>query len=127
MPAPTIATALRNAVARLTGVAENPRLEARLLLAHALGLTRNDLIREPGRPVDATLIEPLLARRTAPEPLPLILGPREFWRMEFADSPATLIPRPDTETLIEAALAAFAGRPPPRKILDLGTGTGCLL
>ena len=47
--------------------------------------------------------------------------------MEFQVSAATLIPRPDSETLIEAALAAFAGRPPPRRILDLGTGTGCLL
>jgi release factor glutamine methyltransferase len=69
----------------------------------------------------------LLARRIAREPLALILGHREFWSLDFAVSPATLIPRPESETLIEAALAAFSRRSPPRMILDLGTGTGCLL
>ncbi len=69
----------------------------------------------------------LVARREAREPLALILGRREFWGLEFAVSPATLIPRPESETLIEAAIAAFLHRPPPRLILDLGTGTGCLL
>jgi release factor glutamine methyltransferase len=61
------------------------------------------------------------------EPLALILGRREFWSLDFAVSPATLIPRPESETLIEAALAAFANRAPPQRVLDLGTGTGCLL
>lgn len=126
MPA-TIAQVLRDATARLEAVTDNPRLEARLLLAHALGLTQNDLIREPGREIDTTAFEPLLMRRTAREPLALIVGRREFWSMDFLVSPATLIPRPDSETLIEAALAAFANRPPPRRIVDLGTGTGCLL
>ncbi len=70
---------------------------------------------------------PLVARREAREPLALILGRREFWGLEFAVSPATLIPRPESETLIEAAIAAFLQRPPPQLILDLGTGTGCLL
>ena len=57
---------------------------------------------------------PLVARREAHEPLALIVGHREFWSLEFAVSPATLIPRPESETLIEAAVAAFAGREPPR-------------
>jgi release factor glutamine methyltransferase len=74
-----------------------------------------------------TRLAPLLARRTAREPLALILGRREFWSLEFAVSPATLIPRPESETLVEAAVAAFAHRAPPRRVLDLGTGTGCLL
>jgi release factor glutamine methyltransferase len=126
MPA-TITQAISNAAARLTGIANNPRLEARLLLAHALNLTRDDLIREPNRTADTTTFETLLARRTAHEPLALIVGHREFWSLDFHVSPATLIPRPDSETLIEAALATFANRPPPQKILDLGTGTGCLL
>jgi release factor glutamine methyltransferase len=69
----------------------------------------------------------LVARREAREPLALILGHREFWSLDFAVSPATLIPRPESETLIEAAIAAFARREPPRRVLDLGTGTGCLL
>jgi release factor glutamine methyltransferase len=123
----TITDALRSGATRLEGIADNPRLEARLLLAHALGLTRNDLIRDPRRPIDPAAFEGLLVRRAAREPLALITGHREFWSMEFRVSRATLIPRPDSETLIEAALAAFAGRSPPRKILDLGTGTGCLL
>jgi len=72
-------------------------------------------------------LAPLLARRTAHEPLALILGRREFWSLEFAVSPATLIPRPESETLIEAAVAAFAAVMPPERVLDLGTGTGCLL
>jgi release factor glutamine methyltransferase len=72
-------------------------------------------------------LAPMVVRREAREPLALILGRREFWGLEFAVSPATLIPRPESETLIEAAIAAFLHRPPPRLILDLGTGTGCLL
>ena len=123
----TIAQTIRDGAARLGGVADNPRLEARILLAHALGLTQNDLIRDPNRLVDTGVLETLLARRAAREPLALIVGRREFWSMPFRVSPATLIPRPNSETLVEAALAAFANRPPPRRILDLGTGTGCLL
>jgi release factor glutamine methyltransferase len=123
----TIAQAISGGAIRLDGIADNPRLEARLLLAHALGLTQNDLIRDPNRPVDAATFEALVTRRTAREPLALIVGHREFWSLDFRVSPATLIPRPDSETLIEAALAAYAGCPPPRKIIDLGTGTGCLL
>jgi release factor glutamine methyltransferase len=72
-------------------------------------------------------LAPLLARRAAREPLALILGRREFWSLEFVVSPATLIPRPESETLVEAAVAAFANRAPPRRVLDLGTGAGCLL
>jgi release factor glutamine methyltransferase len=122
-----VAQAIRDAAAQLDGTADNPRQEARLLLAHALGLTQNDLIRDPDSPVDPGPYQALLARRTAHEPLALITGHREFWSLDFLVSPATLIPRPDSETLVEAALDAFAGRPPPRTILDLGTGTGCLL
>ena len=126
MPA-TIASTIRDSAARLDGIADNPRLEARLLLAHALGITQNDLIGDPGRQIDTGTFEALLSRRIAHEPLALIVGRREFWSLDFQVSPATLIPRPDSETLIEAALAAFANRPPPRRIIDLGTGTGCLL
>lgn len=122
-----IAEAIRNAAARLNGIVDNPRLEARLLLAHALDLTRNDLIRDPGRRVDVALFQRLLARRVAHEPLALIIGHREFWSLPFQVSSATLIPRPESETLIEAAVKQFAQRPPPARILDLGTGSGCLL
>ena len=127
MTTATIARAIHDGAARLHAVADNPRLESRLLLAHALSITRADLIRDPGRQIDTSVFDALLARRTAREPLALIVGRREFWSLDFQVSPATLIPRPDSETLIEAALAAFANRPPPHTIIDLGTGTGCLL
>jgi release factor glutamine methyltransferase len=127
MAACTVAQAITDGAGRLEGIADNPRQEARLLLAHALGLTQNDLIRDPNRPVDTACYENLLQRRVGHEPLALIVERREFWSLSFAVSPATLIPRPDTETLVEAALARFAGRSAPRRILDLGTGTGCLL
>jgi release factor glutamine methyltransferase len=126
-PAPTVAQAIDDGAARLEGIADNPRGEARLLLGHALGLARNDLIREPGRTIGTTAYQRLLERRIGREPLAFILGRREFWSLEFLVSPATLIPRPDSETVIEAALAAFAGRRGPDRVLDLGTGTGCLL
>jgi release factor glutamine methyltransferase len=106
---------------------DNPRLEARLLLAHALGIPGAALIRDPDALADRAAYDSLIARRAAHEPLAYILGRREFWSLDFAVSPATLIPRPESETLIEAALAAFASRSPPARILDLGTGTGCLL
>jgi len=77
--------------------------------------------------VDASRFAALLARRCAREPLALILGRREFWSLDFAVSTDTLVPRPESETLIEAAVAAFPDRHVPRMILDLGTGTGCLL
>ncbi|HEY4174261.1 MAG TPA: peptide chain release factor N(5)-glutamine methyltransferase [Rhodopila sp.] len=127
MTTTTIAQALRDGTVRLQGTADNPRLEARILLAHALGIPRDDLIRHPDRPVETAHFKSLLTRRAAHEPLALITGHREFWSLDFQVSPATLIPRPDSETLIEAALAVFANRPPPQTILDLGTGTGCLL
>ncbi|MEJ0020828.1 MAG: peptide chain release factor N(5)-glutamine methyltransferase [Acetobacteraceae bacterium] len=124
----TVRQAIGIAASRLSQAGiDNPRLEARLLLAHALGVAVEDLLRDPDAPVAEARFQPLLARREAHEPLALIVGHREFWSLDFVVSSATLIPRADSETLVEAALAAFAGRPPPRRVLDLGTGTGCLL
>ena len=120
--------ALNEAARRLAAAGiENPRLEARLLLAHALGITQERLLRDRDAPVDPAALAPLLARRIAREPLALILGCREFWGLPFAVSPATLVPRPESETLIEAAIAALPARRDVRAVLDLGTGTGCLL
>jgi release factor glutamine methyltransferase len=70
--------------------------------------------------------EPLLARREKGEPVAYIIGRRAFWTIELEVGPGALIPRPDTETLLEAAVAYFRGRA-PRRILDLGTGPGTLL
>ncbi len=126
-PVMAMPDALRHGAARLreAGI-DNPRLEARLLLAHALHTTVEALLRDRDDPVDTTHYDELLARRAARVPLALILGRREFWSLDFLVSAATLIPRPESETLIEAALDAFAHRAPPRRVLDLGCGTGCL-
>jgi release factor glutamine methyltransferase len=101
---------------------EEPRREARILLAAAEGVSAAGLLALDE--VDETKFAPLLQRREAREPMAYILGRREFWGLDFAVSPATLIPRPDSETLIEAVLEAGLK---PRSVLDLGTGTGCLL
>ncbi|WP_135466980.1 peptide chain release factor N(5)-glutamine methyltransferase [Crenalkalicoccus roseus] len=128
---PTVGAALCEAGQRLRAAAiENPRFEARLLLAHAMGCRPEDLLREPHAPVPpgaAARFAALLRRRLDREPFAHLTGEREFWSLPFAVSPATLIPRPDSETLIEAALDAFPDRDRVRRILDLGTGTGCLL
>ena len=121
----SMALARASANLREAGI-DNPRLEARLLLADALGIGQEALLAAPEMAVPATFAA-LVARRVAHEPLAFILGRQEFWSLSFAVSPATLIPRADSETLVEAALAAFASRAGPRHILDLGTGTGCLL
>jgi release factor glutamine methyltransferase len=124
----TIAEALRAGADRLgeAGI-DNPRLEARLLLAHALGRTSEDLIRELNAPVAASEFANLIERRAALEPMAFILGWREFWSLRFRVSPATLIPRPDSETVVEAALGLCPSTQASPRVLDLGTGTGCLL
>ena len=117
------AAALTEITARLKAAGiEEPRREARLILAAALGTNAAGLMAR--NEVDRSVYDPLLARREAREPLAYITGRKEFWGLEFAVSPATLIPRPDTETLVEAVLESGLQ---PRTMLDLGTGTGCLL
>lgn len=108
---------------------ESPSRDARLLLAHAVGVAHPSLLDRHAVLTDgqARQFEELLARRVAREPVSRIKGVREFWGMEFVLSPDTLDPRPDTETLVEAVLAAFHEALPPRRILDLGTGSGCIL
>lgn len=124
----TAREALRHGAGQLAAAGiPNPRLEARLLLAHAAGLPTEAILRDSGQVVDAPRFGALLARRAAREPLALILGRQEFWSLSFAVSPATLIPRADSETVVEAALAALPDRMAPLRVLDLGTGTGCLL
>ena len=110
---------------RAAGVAD-PAREARLLLAHALDRDAAALL-DRGARVDPGGFEALVARRVRREPLALITGSIGFWTLDLEVSPATLIPRADSETLIEAALEALPDRARVRRILDLGTGTGCLL
>jgi release factor glutamine methyltransferase len=107
-----------------------PRQEARLLLAHSLACREEDLLREPRAPVPpeaAARFATLLRRRLGHAPIAHLLGEAEFWSLPFRVSPATLIPRPDSESLVEAALEACPDRAAPLRLLDLGTGTGCLL
>ena len=110
-----------------------PELDARILVLAAAGLSHEDYVLAPQQELSADVldrIESFAARRIAREPVSRILGRREFWGRQFALSPATLDPRPETETLVEAILAtidAEGRRNEPLRLLDLGTGTGCIL
>ncbi len=121
-----IAAALRDATQRLEVASDTPRLDAEVLMAHALGVERQALLLDPARFALPGSFAALVARRAAHEPVAYIIGWREFWSLRLAVGPGVLIPRPDSETLIDAASAHFAGTPPQR-ILDLGTGPGTLL
>jgi release factor glutamine methyltransferase len=118
-----VVDALGAAAIRIGG--ETPRLDAEVLLAHHLGCARGDLLLNPERKFDPQDYEKLIERRTKGEPVAHITGTREFWSLTLKVSPAVLIPRPDTETLVDVALKLCAR--PPARILDLGTGSGALL
>ena len=122
----TVDQAIRAATHRLGAGTDSARFDAELLMAHALGTGRSDLfLKRMGDPAPAHFSE-LIERRAAHEPVAYIIGEAHFWGLRLAVSPAVLVPRADSETLIEAARAALETRPPQR-ILDLGTGSGCLL
>jgi release factor glutamine methyltransferase len=123
----TVADVLRRAtgVLRQAGV-DNPGFEARLLLAHVLDVPHAALL-DRNVAIDTAGLDALLARRTAREPVARILSRQGFWTLELGLSPETLIPRADSETLIEAALDAFSDRSAVGRVLDLGTGSGALL
>lgn len=122
---------IKGAVDRLgrAGI-DSARLDARLLAAHVLGwdqakvLAYSETLLAVGQ---RDQLEALLARREGRAPLAVVTGSKEFWGLEFAVTGDTLVPRPDSETLIEGALAAFGDKNQAFSILDLGTGTGCLL
>lgn len=122
----TVAGALRDAAARLAAVSDTARLDAELLMAHALGVERGDLLLSRMDAPAPAGFAPLVARRMAHEPVAYITGRRDFWTISLEVGPGALVPRPDSETLIEAALAHF-GAKGPAAILDLGTGPGTLL
>ena len=109
---------------------ETARLDARLLIEHALGLSPHESTLKSERLLRAeeyARLQVLMARRAKREPLAYIVAEREFWSLSFKVSPATLVPRPDSETVIEAALANIPDRDTALTVLDLGTGSGCLL
>lgn len=132
MPAPTVAALLDAAAARLGDALgldrREARLEAKTLAAHVWRVAPAWLIAHDRDPVEAdraTRFDALLARRLAGEPVAYLTGVREFYGRPFHVTPAVLIPRPDTELLVELALARL---PPeaPHAVLDLGTGSGCI-
>jgi release factor glutamine methyltransferase len=117
-----------NTVAMLLRASALPALEARILLGHVLGWRRTELITRADDPLDPAKVSAyraLEARRVAGEPVAQLIGSREFFGLDFEVTPDVLIPRPETELLVETALAALEGRSRPR-VLDLGTGTGAI-
>jgi len=118
--------ALADASARLAAASDTPRLDAELLMAQALGTEREAMLLDMGDKPSPEAFPALVERRLAHEPVAYILGRRAFWTIELEVGPGVLIPRPDSETLIEAAIARF-GAAGPGRILDLGTGPGTLL
>jgi release factor glutamine methyltransferase len=130
----TIARTLAAAAARLAAAGvEDPHRDARLLIAAAIEAGPERLIAEPERILDgaeAARIEASILRRAAREPVSRILGRRGFWSLEFEITPDTLDPRPDSETLVAAVLERIGAQGlvgAPLSVLDLGTGSGCLL
>ena len=121
---------LRRATARLAEAGcATPRLDAELLLTEALGWSREDIHRSPEATLDAPeaeRFEALVARRARGEPVAFLIGKREFWSLEFTVTPDVLIPRPETEHLVEAVVDFLASRPGPQRVLDLGTGSGAI-
>jgi release factor glutamine methyltransferase len=127
----TIASVLADAARRLDeGGVENPRGEARVLLSHVLGLGPEKVIGHPELEIDGdgvSKFEAALSRRVLREPMSHVLGKREFWSLNFRVTPDTLDPRPDSETVVEAVFEHISDRGRRLRVLDLGTGTGCLL
>lgn len=126
----TVAGALRQATRRLAEAGiDNPRGEARLLLTTAAGIRRERQLAEPGLGLDGPALEHLarlVERRSNREPMAYVRGTAPFWDMELNVGPGVLVPRPETEIVVEAAVRRCAGRQVGR-ILDLGTGSGCIV
>ncbi|WBU42176.1 peptide chain release factor N(5)-glutamine methyltransferase [Marinobacter alkaliphilus] len=121
----TCETLLNNAIEQIGG--ESPRLDAELLLSHVTGLGRTSFRAWPERevaPDQAQAFRELVAERVKGLPIAYLLGQQEFWSLPLKVSPSTLIPRPDTECLVEAALELPL--PENARVLDLGTGTGAI-
>lgn len=111
---------------------EHPRAAAEILLAHTLGVGRADLYIQYDRPLEAHELETFkgfIQRRIQREPVAYIVGNKEFWSMDLKVTPDVLIPRPETENLVEAALTIVPPEPgtAPLKIMDLGTGSGAIV
>ena len=132
-PAPTVEAARRTLAARFDAARlESAELDARLLLGATLKLDLTGLITSSRRHLtqeEADLLEQFARRRVGGEPVARILGEKEFWGLRLKLSPETLVPRADTETVVELALDMLREKPPNRnlRILDIGTGSGAIL
>jgi release factor glutamine methyltransferase len=122
-----VAETLRAATVALADVSPSPRLDAELLMAHALGINRSVLLLRQSDFGVPEAFAGFMKRRIAHEPVAYITGTQAFWDLELVVTPDVLIPRADSETLIIAALDRFADQAAPLRILDLGTGSGALL
>ncbi len=127
----TVARVLRWAAEDLArrGRSDSPRLDAELLLSHAIGLNRVQLIVDSARPLAAEELaryRELMVRRRRSEPIAYILGEREFYGLRFSVNRHVLIPRPDTETLVNVALERTRGRHLHGRAIDVCTGSGCV-
>ncbi|TMM46629.1 peptide chain release factor N(5)-glutamine methyltransferase [Qipengyuania marisflavi] len=122
----TIGEEIRAAAGRLAATSDTARLDAELLMAHTLGASRSELLLRHMRGDPPAGFAALVERRAGHEPIAHITGHQEFYGLDLEVTPDTLIPRGDSETLVEAAREYFADRTPAR-VLDMGTGTGALL
>lgn len=120
----SVAEALREAAARLAENSDTARLDAELLMAHALGVPRSHMLLWRQQDNAPAAFEELVARRARHEPVAQIVGYKEFYGREFRVGPEVLTPRADSETMVAAALEAAPGA---RRVLDCGTGSGALL
>ncbi|QFT76097.1 peptide chain release factor N(5)-glutamine methyltransferase [Erythrobacter sp. THAF29] len=120
----TVAESIRAATERLSATSDTARLDAEVLMAHALGLSRSDMLVRAMREAAPGGYDALVQRRICHEPIAYIIGKQEFYGRTFAVEAGILIPRGDSETLIEAALDLA---PNASRLLDLGTGSGALL
>lgn len=122
-----VRAAIRAAAHLLEDVSDSARLDAEYLMAHALGVERDRLLLDPTRYQTPDGYAALVQRRLAQEPAAYIVGYRDFWTLRLVVGPGVLIPRPDSETLIEAMLEMCDDGQAPLRVLDLGTGPGTLL
>ncbi|MEO1047013.1 MAG: peptide chain release factor N(5)-glutamine methyltransferase [Pseudomonadota bacterium] len=120
----TVADALRAGADQLSATSDTSRLDAEVLMAHALGVSRSDMLIHKMQEGSPAAFDTLVARRAGREPVAYIVGEADFFGRTFAVESGVLIPRGDSETIIEAALSAC---PAPKRVLDLGVGSGALL
>ncbi len=126
---PNAGHALQEGASFLGGVSDVPRVEAEVLLTHVVGWSRAELLAHPERSLtqaQAVQFSELVADRAAGYPLPHLTGEVEFYGLDVAVTPEVLIPRPETEVLVDLALERLADRGEPTTVIDVGTGCGCI-